>query len=426
MSRTVCLLTCLVVSAPAWAQEQARVVAVPEAESPKEVSRFVPWVVPYVQLQTWLTAYDQDRDPQADPGGYGDPELDIGFIVPRARIGVRGGWRFVEFNLGIGHSTPYDSLSNPVPAVQIVDAWGRLRFDSDAGTTSLFFGNHVQPFSREHNISSNDLTFQERSVSSQWLAPGNDIGATLRHDWKYLSGAVGVYNGSGFNRAPSLFDNADGGVAFGARVEAHVGGDTYRTNSSVNAIGVGASYGFNQTFADSTHRVGVDLLGRIVGLTLLGEFTWNQVAPTDDPDVVAPEVQSPTTRMGATGQLSYYGVTKVGAIEPAVRFAWLDDDTELQNNGDVGVLHAGVSWREPVPFVDVGAGYVGRFELGGAEIPNDSARVWVGLRYPSHKYQPFNLVEVLRGLGAKPLAGPNGDEGPTGRTLGKGGGKKKK
>ena len=106
MSRTVTLLTCLLVSAPAWAQEQARVVAVPEAESPKEVNRFVPWVVPYVQLQTWFTAFDQDRDPQADPGGYGDPELDVGFSVPRARIGVRGGWRFAEFNLGIGHSTP--------------------------------------------------------------------------------------------------------------------------------------------------------------------------------------------------------------------------------------------------------------------------------------------------------------------------------
>lgn len=420
MSRTVALLTCLALSAPALAQEQARIVPVPETEQPKEVNRFVPWVVPYVQLQTWVTLYDGDEDPQADPGGYGDPELDPGFNVPRARIGVRGGWRFVEFNLGIGHATPFDTLSTAVPAVQIVDAWGRLRFDSVAGTTSLFFGSHAVPFSREQNISSNDLVFQERSISTQWLTPGNDVGATLRQDWKYLSGAVGVYNGSGFNRPASLFGNPDGGVSVGGRLEAHLGGDTYRTNSSVNAFGLGASYLYNQTFSDATHRVGVDLLGRIVGLTLLGEFTWNSAGPVDEPDVVAPEVLAATQRFGAMGQLSYYGVTKVGAIEPAVRFSWLNDNTELVDNGDLGVLHAGVSWREPVPFVDIGAGYVGRFELGGRDIANDSARVWVGLRYPSHRYQPFNLVDVLRSVGAKPLANRDGDEGPSGREVGKG------
>ncbi len=420
------LLTCLALLAPtlAQAQEQARVVAIPEAESPKEVSRFVPWFVPYVQLQTWFTAFDMDEDPQADPGGYGDPEHDLGFTVPRARIGARGGWRFTEFNIGIGHSAPYDALSTANPAVQIVDAWGRLRFDTVAGTTSFMFGNHTSPFSREQNISSNDLVFQERSVSTQWLAPGNDIGATLRHDWKYLSGAVGVYNGSGFNRAPSLFGNDDGGVGVVARLEGHVGGDTYRTNSTVNAFGIGASYMFNQTFSDSTHRVGVDMLGRIVGLTLLGEFTWNQAGPSDDPTVVAPSLFANTTRMGASGQLSYYAVLPIGALEPAVRFSWMDDDTAVSSNGDVGILHAGVSWREPVPFVDVGAGYVSRFELGGRSIANDAARVWIGLRYPSHKYQPFNLVDVLKGLGAKPLANHSGEEEPAGGA--KKGGKKKK
>ena len=34
---------------------------------------------PWVQVQTWATLMDQDRDLQADPASYGDPEDDVGF-----------------------------------------------------------------------------------------------------------------------------------------------------------------------------------------------------------------------------------------------------------------------------------------------------------------------------------------------------------
>ena len=60
-----------------------------------ELCRAVPLLVPNVQLHSWFTAWDQDESPVADAGGYGDPELDTGFNIRRARFGVNGGFERV-------------------------------------------------------------------------------------------------------------------------------------------------------------------------------------------------------------------------------------------------------------------------------------------------------------------------------------------
>lgn len=395
-------LAVLVPSVAHAADADREVPGVPGSE-PDLQPRWVPWVTPNAQLQMWFTPYDQDRDPQADPGGYGDPELDTGFNIPRARIGFRGGFKWVDFNVRLGTSRPYDTLSEVPPAVELIDAWARLTFESVAGITRITMGEHNIPFSREQQMSSNDLIFQERAVSTHWLAPQQDLGASIRHDWTYLGAAVGVYNGGG-----SLLGDVDPGVMFAGRLEAHVGGDTYRTNSQTNALGIGASYIYNKEYASTTQRVGVDFLGRIVGLTLMVEGQMNFVTPDADPTIELPDVYSVTKRWGGFAQLSYYKELGIGAIEPAVRFSYFDDNRDLKDNGDVGILHAGLSWREPVPFMDFGAGYIARFEFQGVSIPNDSVRVWAGLRYPSRNYVPLNLVDVFRRMGEKPLMNTSG------------------
>ena len=395
------LLTHLAVlaSSPALAEDGASSPPPVPWEEPAPTPRAVPWLEPNVQLQTWFTAFDQDEDPQADPGGYGDPEHDVGFSLPRARLGFRGGFKVVDFAVRVGSSRPYDAVSPDPAPIDLVDGWARLNFETKGGTTRITLGQHAIPFSREQMMSSNDLVFQERAVSTNYLSPLRDLGLTVRHDWRWIGAAVGVYNGGG-----NLFGDVDPGLQIAARVEGHVGGDTYRTNSTYNAFGLGASYIYNRTFADTTQRVGVDLLGRIVGLTLQAEGTMNFIDPNDDAIIVSPTIPEVTKRMGGFAQLSYYAVLPLGDLEPAVRFSYLDDATHLQDNGDVAILHGGVSWREPVPFLDVGMGYIHRMELQGQASNNDSLRVWAGIRYPSRKHAPVNLLEVFRGLGAKPLA----------------------
>ena len=406
----VALVTQLCILAPALAhaQDGSRQVAGPAWEEPQTQARPVPWLMPNAQLQMWFTAFDQDENPQADPGGYGDPEADVGFSIPRARLGFTGGFKWVDFGLRFGTSRPYDAVSPDPAPVDLIDGWARMRFDTIAGTTSLTFGQHNIPFSREMQMSSNDLVFQERAVSTNWLAPLRDLGATLRHDWRYIGAAVGVYNGGG-----DLFGDVDPGVQVAARLDLHIGGDTYRTNSTTNAFGIGGGYVYNKTFATTEQRVAVDLLGRIVGLTLFVEGEMNFIDPDEDPTIVVPGVFAPTTRWGGLAQLSWYGDLPIGAIEPAVRFSYFDDNREISDNGDVGILHAGLQWREPVPFMDFGAAYIHRFEFGGREIENNSVRITVGLKYPSRKFAPVDLLSVLRDLGSKPLAAP--DDVPAGK-----------
>jgi hypothetical protein len=426
--RAAGLVTCLVLASPvdafAKGREKGDEAAIPEPDVPTATQSApqergedpdrggaapssglavkphpTPWLTPNVQLQTWFTAWDQDESKTADVGGYGDPELDTGFTMPRARLGFDGGYKWVDFRLRVGTSTPFDQLDKVQRPFDIVDAWTRLRFDTRAGTTSIVIGQHTVPFSRESQMSTNDIPFQERSVSSTWLSPVRDLGATLRHDTKLFGAAVGLFNGNG-----SWFGNADNGVAVSARLEAHVGGDTYRTNDTRDAFGVGIAYMYSKTPSDSTQRFGGDLLGRIKGFTVFLEAGANVVDPAGDPTILPPSVPEKTLRWGGQATLTYYKELKIGAIEPAVRFSYYDDAKHLKDNGDVGILHGGLTWREPVPFLDVGAVYIHRFELAGRDIKNDSVRLFFGLRFPSRKYAPPDLVKVFRGLGAKPLA----------------------
>ncbi len=416
---TATLLTALALSAPALAADGANKQGVPYEETVVP-PRWTPWATPTAQVQTWFTAWDQDQDPKTDTGGFGDPEHDTGFNLARARIGLKGGYKSVDFAIRLGTASPYDTLSISPPPVQLVDAWGRVSLDSAGGTTRIALGLHDVAFSREASMSSNDLVFQDRAVSTSWLSPVRELGASVAHDWKWLGARIGVFNGGGnlpgANGAGTLFGNNDNGVLLAARLEGRVGGDTYRTNSSVNAFGIGGGFIYETTQASVTQRAEADIIGRIAGLTLLIEGEWMQIDPKGDPSFLPPSVPATTKRLGGLVQLSYYKELPLGAIEPAVRMSYYDNATHLKDNGDVGILHGGVTWREPVPFVDVGAGYIHRFEFQGVDLENDSVRIWAGLKYPSRRFAPLNMVDIFRRMGEHPLTGPGGDEdAPRGR-----------
>ncbi len=70
----------------------------------------------------------------------------------------------------------------------------------------------------------------------------------------------------------------------------------------------------------------------------------------------------------------------VGAFEPVVRYALLDDNVDQDDTGDVAEAMGGVIYHCADDRVRTGLGYVSRAETGSNPIDNDTVRAWVQLK----------------------------------------------
>lgn len=343
------------------------------------------------QLQVWTTLWDQDIDPQADPASYGDPEADPGFSIRRARLGFdgflpmgdRSGRHQVDYALSVGYGAPYDALAEAVPTVELVDAFGRWALPTSIGVSSVALGLQRVPFSRESMMSSAHLVFEEVGVGTYQLAPTREAGVIGSQSFRFADGEdaaqllvrVGAFNGGG-----DLVGDEGPGLLGAGRLELVVG-DAYRTWSprQKSALGIGVAGLRNSDPATDTTSLEADLLARYKLVTLMGELITSSITPGDT-SVADPSVLVETNRLGWSGQLSVWlPVTDgPGGIEVAGRYATYDDATALDTSGDVAILHAGATWRNLLPLVDVGAGFVHRIEPGNA--PNDTIRLWTQFR----------------------------------------------
>jgi len=346
---------------------------------------------PWGQLQTWVTVLDQDTDPQADPASYGDPEHDPGFTIARGRFGFDGflpmgdlSWAQVDYGLSVGIASPYDALSTEDDDVRIVDAFARFAVDTPIGPGAVSMGTQRVPLSRDAMMSSADLLFQERGLAASWLVPGRETGAILAQslvlgegsDAPQLLARAGLYNGNG-----SFYGDEDPGMMTSARLE-FAAGDTYRTWSpeKQNALGIGVGLLDNPKIATQTSAWATDLLARFKIVTVSSEIVRSTIRPTDT-TVKGPAVLDDTTQMGLTCQLSLWiGLADESGLEIGSRYSSLDDATDSKDAGDVWLLHNGLTWRNAVPFVDLGAGYIRRTEVNGPAVSNDTIRLWTQIR----------------------------------------------
>ncbi len=331
--------------------------------------------VPYGQVQGWITVLDQDVDPVADPAGYGDPELDPGFSLRRARLGVKGEGDTLHYAVSVGVSSPYDALSaSDSTSAQIVDAWMRVK-----ATKGVFVhaGLLKVPIGREQLISSSQLSLSERAVQSEWLVPARDAGLVLDArvgDGTKVRARLGAFNGNG-----SFTGDDNSGKLLSARAElTHGPGRVYRTYGKVKGLTLGAAGDFWSDTDLSTKTVGYggDLLLRVSGLAVLAEAHMATITPVNT-DLETPGVLTETPRMGYLAQIGY----SAGAFEPAVRYSVFDDDRDAEDNGDAAELLAGLTWHAKKDALRVGGGYVMRTETGGAAQANDSARLWGQVRF---------------------------------------------
>ena len=333
----------------------------------------LPEVKPLLLVQTTAILMDQDRKEMADPGGYGDPEDDMGFKLQTARLGFEGSNATVKYGVTVGLSSPYDSVTEAQGAstdLGIVDAYGGYAPIEDLWIVG---GLQKVPVSREQLMSSHDLTFSRRAVPTKWLTPSRDLGVVIDSTWSFMRFRLGAFNGSGDLRGD---DNK--GKLVATRVEGQFGdGDAFQTFGNVDGLtlAVGVDGWMNDETALETTGYGIDFMIRFEGLAVMGEARFAEAQPKDGL-IDIPAVFDVTKRQGMTVQAGY----TIGQIEPAVRFSTFDDDKDVEDVGDVMEGMTGVTWHSEKDNVRAGVGYIARLERGPTKKENDAIQAWFQLK----------------------------------------------
>jgi phosphate-selective porin OprO/OprP len=119
-----------------------------------------------------------------------------GFRIRQARVGLKG-----NILKKINYKLPIDAVLTPI----LLDAQIEIYL---APHINLAFGQFKVPFSIENLISGSDLDTINRSRTVEKLCPGRDIGAKGRDIGVAINGEfsgikyiLGVFNGSGINKA---------------------------------------------------------------------------------------------------------------------------------------------------------------------------------------------------------------------------------
>jgi hypothetical protein len=327
---------------------------------------------PVMLGQLWITAWDQDRDPQADPAGYGDPEDDPGFKIRRARLGAQGDLgKGFGYEVVFGAESPYDVWSEGDTDIQLVDAnvgWKK-------GAFGVTVGQQKVPYSLEQLMSAGELIYTERAVATAHMAPGRETGLMADYSWKGLGVQAGLFNGSG-----SFLGDDNIGFLSAGRLSYTLGSAeaARKTWGKVDGLvlSAGANGYYNDDLSTGTLCLGGDVLVRAAGLAVLLEGHHANLKPTHT-DVAAPDVLDGTPRLGLTGQVGY----SLGAFENAVRFSLFDDNTEVEDNGDVWELYGGTTVHLIDDHARLGVGYIHRHEMAGQTLPNETIRLWVQGKY---------------------------------------------
>lgn len=360
---------------------------------------------PVADLQIWGTVYDMDEDVQADSTGYGDPEDDAGFKLKRGRLGLVYDDHKLSAELVAGISAPYDGLDTRNGSFTMYEAnvgYHEAGFGVVGGLTGV-------PFSRDSMISSTQLTFQERGIAAEHIAPDRDLGVLGSFDKAGFGVKLGVFNSGG-----TLFGDDNAGKTMVGRVEyTHGKRDVYSMWSPKGeakgfGLGVGGGAFLTNDVATQTLAAGGDVMLRAGGLSVLADATFSVVKPTDS-TIDVPGVYSETNRTGVTGQLSY----GIKDFEPAVRASYYSDDSL----GSWTQIFGGLVWHGSAmgmaDVVRLGAGYELRLE-SGTSIPNDTARLWAQFSLPSRagKSGPPEAGQHGKGGPGGPGGQPDGNHGP--------------
>lgn len=302
----------------------------------------------------------------------GDPADSAGFRLRRARLGITGwAWGEVDWELSM-QATP--------DGVDLLDAWVGYR-----GLTGISFivGARKVPYSRLALASSGDMALADRPLGVRAMAPFRQVGITIEGDIGngIVHWALGAYNGfsrsqsfnEGYRETAALEGNRFTRLAYVARAAlaplGPVGKGLPDFARKGFRLGVGGGFYWDDGETVSTIGWEVDLIMKIAGFHLVAELLNDTAEPSDDPstDSVVP---TSISRMALAVEAGYLLIGETLGL--TARFELLDDNTDLDNNGDQIVITAGLQTYLHRHHLKAQLEFTHREELEGLSLDNDS------------------------------------------------------
>lgn len=293
-----------------------------------------------------------------------------GVLLRRARMGLAGNIDRLRVGVEI------NLLQSDQPVHE-----GYVGYDSR--WAQAFVGLVKVPFSRSALISSEALQLAERAISTQMISPFQQLGITLGGKvWEdRIRLLAGVYNGmnraetvaGGWARGNPRDGNLFGGFATAARVDIEPLGtlgagvsDLQQTRDVRFGIGGGVLY--NRGLSVQSLGYGADAALKAYGFSLMAEFMRLTTRPADSP-TQGTSTTAEVTSQTISAQVGYAAIANL--LEIAARFEMLDEDTELEDEGDSMAIAGTLSSWLLDGHVKMQLFYQHRLESKGTELDNN-------------------------------------------------------
>ena len=302
----------------------------------------------------------------------GDAAEQIGGRLRRARIGLRG-WAYGVMDYAL-------SLEGAGETAHILDAWIAYRHFAMA---NVILGIRKVPFSRFALTSSSRITLAERPMAVNAMAPFRQMGLSVEGTVGrgLLHYSAGVYNGferhtnfhEGHTESPSALGNRVDQLAYAGRVSLQPMGSTGSEMADLDGgklrVGIGTSYYHNDGTTTRASGWETDLLLKAGGFHLAVEYLTDTAEPTQQPD----DPETLPTRLDRMCLVGELGVMILPSrLGLTLRGEWLDDDTELENEGDAVVMAGGLQYYWHRHHLKAQLDYTHRKELHGVARDNDT------------------------------------------------------
>jgi len=305
----------------------------------------------------------------------GDQMQQPGFRLRRARFGVESGfadWLRMALELDV-----FDQERTGGPLYQ---AFLDLRPIRYLGATIGFM---KFPFSYDEMRSSARLVHLDRALGTFAMAPFSTMGAVVYGEpWlNHLRITAGVFNG--LQRKPGFHEGYEGvGVTEGNKFERlsyvgrvdlepldPVGPDQGDLAASDRArLGLGGAVFYNDGRSIATLGASGYLHFKWYGAHLFGEVLWDRSKPQKTPTSPVNTIPERVSRLTAQGSVGYVW----RSFGLAARVEYLDDNRDLQTEGDEVVIAGTFTYYAVQNFFKAQLEYQHRTELHGRSLSNDA------------------------------------------------------
>lgn len=307
----------------------------------------------------------------------GDPGDTEGFRLHRARFGLRTHmWGNTEFTLSFQASTL---------GFNVLDAYVAYR---DINFLNIIVGSRISPFSRFAQLDAHRGSLAELPFATRAMAPFRQVGVTIEGEIGngLLRYAVGTYNGmvrepnflQGYEQTAALAGNRFTSLSVVGRLElaplGSVGSSLVDFERDKLRVGVGGAAYYDPGKTVESFGWEVDMVLKVKGLHFAFEYLSDSAEPTDTPTTPG-TIPSAVDRQAMVAELGYLFIAdEFGAT---VRFEWLDDNKNIENNGDSLVFSGGLQYYMHRHHLKMQLEFTHRSELHGLALDNDALMLQV-------------------------------------------------